>query len=456
MPHDKPSPTTWLLHRAAFGPSESSATELAQLGHSGWLQRQLAPTSIPDLALDLLLASHTWTTASAYDLWHGSGLSPDALLDRYKGLRLVRAVHSERQLLERTVEFWNDHFCVARARIFTILHDRDAVRPHALGRFRDLLGACVGGAGLLHSFGNQFNVVGGPNENLARELLELHTLGVDGPWGEHDVREIARCFTGWSFDADVNSPTFGEFSFVAQDHDDGPKSALGASIPAGGGIQDGRLVLDLLAAHPATAEFVTRKLAVWFLGAEPPAAIVAEALQAWLATSGSIAAVIGALTSSRALDTARPWSRPRFKRPLHWLVSLLRATDTTVTSPESALALLREAGHEPFGRQMPDGYPDGFDAWSRGLQPRWAIASDFALGTPPAFAHSSAHLLALLGGAPRSAWGRLILARLCRATERPVDVLQLQSHIDALGAPDIEVAAEAFELAAASPSFQRH
>ena len=185
---------------------------------------------------------------------------------------ILRAVYSRRQLQERMVEFWSDHFNIyafkGQGPQFKVVDDHETIRAHALGKFRDLLGASARSAAMLGYLDNTSNRKGVPNENYARELMELHTLGVHGGYTQRDVKEVARCLTGWTTEKHWHR---GRFLFDPDAHDNGAKQVLGLTIAPGGGVTDGERVLDMLAGHPSTARHLARKLCVHFLGDAPDA-----------------------------------------------------------------------------------------------------------------------------------------------------------------------------------------
>ncbi len=220
---------------------------------------------------------------------------------------MLRAVYSNRQLEEQLDDFWFNHFNVfadkGADRYLVTEYERDAIRPHVLGKFRDLLEATAKSPAMLFYLDNWQSV--GPNapqprgqgnkakrglnENYGRELMELHTLGVDGGYTQKDVTEVARCFTGWT----INQPQRGgKFVFNPRLHDNGEKVVLGVTIPAGGGESDGEKVLDILAHHPATAHFISKKLAMRFVADDPPAALVDRMAETFLKTDGDIRQVM--------------------------------------------------------------------------------------------------------------------------------------------------------------------
>jgi uncharacterized protein (DUF1800 family) len=220
-----------LLERAMFGHEAAAWSAARDAGFEAWVEMQLAPDSIDDSPCEARLTRLP-----------SIGWSAERILARFEGplrdLRtatVIRATFSRRQLLERVVELWNDHFCIdaekGDCRILTTVHDREAIRANALGRFENLVTAVAMSGAMLESLDNRSSRKEAPNENFARELLELHTLGV-GQFGEHDVREAARCFTGWSVRGQKEEG-YGEFAFRPEWHDDGPKTVLGAGSTSG-------------------------------------------------------------------------------------------------------------------------------------------------------------------------------------------------------------------------------
>jgi uncharacterized protein (DUF1800 family) len=298
--------------------------------------------------------------------------------------RITRAVASDRQLEEVMVDFWFNHFNVyaqkGAVRWMLPAYEREAIRPHALGRFRDLVLATARHPAMLFYLDNWLStradlvVPGGPNagrrmglnENYARELMELHTLGVDGGYTQQDVIEVARCFTGWTIDRPQQG---GGFIFRPLAHDRGAKRVLGQVIPAGGGQQDGERVIDILARHEATARFIATKLARRFVSDDPPAALVERAAATFRRTEGDIRAVLATIFTSPEFWSADAY-RAKIKTPLEVVASAVRALDGRIGAGADpaggGIALAREVGKlgEPlYEAQPPTGYPDRAEAW---------------------------------------------------------------------------------------------
>ena len=253
-----------------------------------------------------------------------------------------------------------------------IVDDRDVIRPYALGNFRDLLGASAQSPAMLLYLDNISNEKSHPNENYARELLELHTLGVDGGYSQQDVQEVARILTGWTVAR--RGRLRGQFVFNADQHDFGEKQVLGRTFPAGRGEAEVAELLDLLAAHPATANFIAAKLVRRFVADEPPADLIGQVADAYLQSGGEIKPMLRTLFLSEDFATAPA----KLKRPHTYMVSVLRALRVNFR-----LGRGREIGNwmQLMGQPLfqwppPDGYPDISSAWAANLLPRW----NFALG----------------------------------------------------------------------------
>jgi uncharacterized protein (DUF1800 family) len=293
-----------------------------------------------------------------------------AAVGQLEQAKLVRAVDSQRQLQEVLVDFWGNHFNIDMKkgpdRVMKVVDDRDVIRPHIWGSFRELLEASAKSPAMLYYLDNATNTVahtvtsheqmvtqrvadqmmqngngalappvpeigskkGGINENYAREIMELHTLGVDGGYTQQDVQEVARCFTGWSIDRKT-----GEFAFHARQHDNGSKTVLGHLIPAGGGMQDGETVLDILCANPACAHHIALQMCQRFVSDDPPAALVNRVAGVFTQTNGDLRKVTEAiLTSPEFLSPAN--YNNKIKSPLEFAVSAVRATGSSIIAQQ--------------------------------------------------------------------------------------------------------------------------
>jgi uncharacterized protein (DUF1800 family) len=335
--------------------------------------------------------------------------------------RILRAVYSERQLQEVMVDFWTNHFNVFAAkgadRWLLSSYDRDTIRPHTLGKFYDLLladaqspamlfyldnfqsvspdaqlpqqrpGAARGPlAGLIRMSNNpqqqrpqQQQQRRGINENYARELMELHTLGVDGGYTQKDVQEVARCFTGWTIiaprgagaaaQAVMNGPMgdmlrkqAGTFIFRPGVHDNGEKIVLGHKIPAGGGMKDGLMVLDILAHHPSTAKFIATKLVRRFVSDEPPPALVDRVAQTYMKSDGDIREMLRTIFYSPEFNSTDAY-RAKVKRPFELAVSAVRTLGADTNGGPQFHQWIARMGQPLYGFQTPNGYSDVAENW---------------------------------------------------------------------------------------------
>ena len=237
-----PDPTAILLSRASFGPKPGQVEQVRRIGIDQWIEQQLHPETIDDNALERMLAGLPTLTMAIPQLVEQyqpkSKPGPRQVVFELQKAALLRAIHSERQLLEVMVDFWTNHFNIFiqkdQCKLLKTIDDREVVRKHALGHFQDLLTASAQSPAMLDYLDNRSNVKGVPNENYARELLELHTLGVDGGYTQEDVLEVARCLTGWTYRLRGADPGF---VFDRTKLDMGAKMVLGVSIPANGGIK---------------------------------------------------------------------------------------------------------------------------------------------------------------------------------------------------------------------------
>jgi uncharacterized protein (DUF1800 family) len=362
------------LNRIAFGFNLRAAEEVQRVGRERWIERQLDADEEEDPWLELQL--------QRLDIFH---LAPAELRDlpeeevvvQLQQAALLRAVYSRNQLLERMVEFWSDHFNIYARKRFAAwrkpLDEVSVIRRHALGRFPDLLAASAKSPAMLEYLDNDQNDRAKPNENYARELMELHTLGVHGGYSQQDVQEVARCFTGWTIENRFGRAR-GTFRFEPSQHDFGEKVVLGHRIPAGGGVEDGERVLRILGEHPNTARFIAGKLVHRFLG---------EGYDEWrdrlakiyLETGGDIRAMLRPMLLSKDLLTAPPIP----KRPFDFVASALRALAAS-TDGRGVLPYLRAMGQPLHEWPMPDGYPIETESWTGSLLGRWNFAMELLLG----------------------------------------------------------------------------
>ncbi len=434
------------LNRLAFGPRPGDVDAVRAMGVDRWIAMQLEPARVPDAAGDSVIARYRTLSlplptlldeyppnpvlrrmarqgmlATVRDSAGGVSRRDSleyAMLRRHSALvgqqlvsaRVARAVVSERQLDEVMTDFWLNHFNVfagksASTRHFLVAYERDAIRPHALGNFRTLLGAVAHSPAMLFYLDNWQSAADstrpalvsrrvaqaaqrryaqrapqlagmpparrdsllsqvqqrrrGLNENYARELMELHTLGVDGGYTQADVTEAARVLTGWS----IQQPNeLGAFRFNPALHDAGAKTVLGTRFAAGQGVTEGEQLLDLLARHPSTARFISRKLAQRFVSDTPPAELVERAAATFTRSNGDIRAVVRTIVTSEEFFAAAAW-RAKVKSPFEVVVSALRAMNASIDTTPRTAAIVARLGQGIYQHQAPNGWPESGDGW---------------------------------------------------------------------------------------------
>lgn len=402
-----------VLNRLAFGPSAADMEHIKAVGVENYIQEQLSPSSIP-LPQDLVdeLNSLDTLRLSAPELffeygppsYRGMRGDKEALrkarqrarviVEQAIQARLLRAIESPRQLEEIMVNFWFNHFNVFAQKGLDHLwigsYEKEAIRPYALGRFRDLLGATAKHPAMLFYLDNWQNTAPGSpgarghfkglNENYARELMEIHTLGVDGGYTQKDVITLARIFTGWGFrrpgqgfqaraarliipQRDGNG-SFGNgngFYFDPKRHDPGTKVFLGHTI-RGSGIEEGEEALDILAQHPSTAHHISFELAQYFVSDDPPKSLVDRLTWKYLESRGDIRAVLNTLFHSPEFWDQRYFGK-KFKTPYEYVISAVRATGYSVSNMRPLYGVMAQFGMPLYQCQTPDGYKNTQEAW---------------------------------------------------------------------------------------------
>ncbi len=405
-----------LLNRFAYGPRPGEVEAVVKMGLDRWLERQLA-ADLPDRELERRLDRLPALEMSASEIARTyprtgkllieasrAGAIPESTEDKkerrvavmewaeeqgYRSQRelagqlmaqkLWRAVESENQLAEVMTDFWFNHFNVSmtdnQSRGHLLSYERDANRPKAQGSVRDLLGGTARHPAMLLYLDNaRSNARRGVNENYARELMELHTLGVDGGYTQKDVVEVARAFTGWTVGV-----RDGGFVFRPAAHDSGAKTVLGRKLPAGRGIDDGEAVLDLLAVHPSTAKHLATKLAVRFVADKPSQALVDRLAAVYLKSGGQVKPVLRAIAESPDF-----WGSvgAKIKSPFELAASAVRGLDAEVKDPRQTLRWIADMGQKLYAYQAPTGYPDRAEAWvnTGSLASRMSFGLELAAG----------------------------------------------------------------------------
>jgi len=383
-----------ILDRLAFGPSAADVKHIKALGIDRYIAEQLDPASMPEpsaltdrlAALETLKLDPVQLFAEYGPLRATDGMQPSPedqkarrqharlILEQAQTARIWRALYSPRQLQEVMVDFWYNHFNVfankALDRLWVGAYEAEAIRPHALGRFRDLLGATAHHPAMLFYLDNAQNAAAGSkglngreagiNENYARELMELHTLGADGGYTQDDVVALARILTGWGLARPNALPASGSgFVFYPARHDNGDKHFLGQDI-AGNGEAEGEAALDILAKSPATARHIAFALAQYFIADQPPAALVDRLATRFQETDGDIKSVLKTLFTSREF---RDSTGTKYKSPYRFVLSAARAAGAQVDDPKPLLGAMTRLGQPLYGCMTPDGYRDTEAAW---------------------------------------------------------------------------------------------
>jgi len=462
-----------VLNRLAYGPSPTDVRQVEAMGPAAWIAWQLRPARIDDAEVEKRLADFPSLSMSTAELVayyprakkvaeakgiRLEGKSPEAMRAELAGVvepfqlprqvgaelvaaRLIRATVSRRQFQETLVDFWFNHFNVSAdkgaVRWMVSPYEREAIRAHLFGTFRELLGAVAHHPAMLFYLDNWTstreslslpkNGRTGLNENYGRELLELHTLGVDGGYTQDDVREVARCFTGWG----IRKPNEdGAFEFHPRAHDTGSKRVLGTEIPAGAGMEDGERVLDLLATHPSTAHFIARKLAQKFVMDAPPPELVERVAQVFLRTGGDLTATYRALFESPEFwsDAARA---AKVKTPLEFTVSAVRALGGTTAGDVPMVQALNRMGQPLYRAQPPTGWPEVSQPW---VNPGALVARiDFGLKLASGRMTGTEVPLPAMDGAPDEVVDRTARAIL----HRPLGEQTRATVLAALGASEV-------------------
>ena len=475
-----------VLNRLAFGPRPGDVERVLAMGRASWVASQFHPERIPDAAVEAKLAALETLTLSNAELiarfvaWREARKKlqaeragreknagahraddvrralrdvfpperrPKLVLDELTAARILRGAESERQLNEILVDFWMNHFNVyankGAGRVAITAFERDTIRPRIWGNFADLLLATAASPAMLSYLDNARSVADegnrparmsrsgaaakaprGLNENYARELMELHTLGVDGGYSQTDVTELARILTGWSVALPrggaetaglrrrAEEPVeAGAFVFRARLHDSGPKTLLGTTFPAGRGREEGERAIRLLARHPATARHIAHRLCQRLVADEPPSALVARVALRFEATGGDLRETVRAIVESPEFFDPR-YYRVKVKSPFEYAVSAVRAGGGS-TDGRAIAKQIADMGQPLYLCQPPTGYADTAEVWvnSGALLARLNFAIALAQGRIPgtsagaaAATHSSAQDLALaLSGGELSA-----------------------------------------------------
>lgn len=416
------------LNRLTFGPRPGDVQKVRSMGLDKWIDLQLHPDRIDDSSLQRFLDHYSVMKQDQNDLLRDfnearrdrrvakreagdSGMrqtrqmDPDLqqiaqnrrrMMGELQSSRVARAVGGNRQLEEVMTDFWLNHFNIfaqkgAPEPYYLAEYESDVIRPHALGKFRDLLESVAKSPAMLFYLDNARSMAdstrprlasidrnvrrlridpamrqrlnqlrnGGLNENYGRELLELHTLGVDGGYTQQDVINIARALTGWT----IRPPAAGGgFIFRPEMHDAGEKIVLGHKLKANRGLEDGEDVLDIVSRHPSTGKYIATKLARRFISDDPPQSVIDRAAQVFLKTDGDIREVVRTIITSNEFYSQQAF-RAKVKSPFEVVVSAMRAMNAVPDSTPRTAQMIAYLGQPIYGHQAPNGWPETGDAW---------------------------------------------------------------------------------------------
>ncbi len=358
-----------MLRRATFGPTPDSRIELDTMGRSQWLDRQLDPSSIDDSEVEAMLSAFPSISMGPFELRDNYESSRVRILQEATTARLLRATHSNRQLHEVMVGFWSDHFNVDAGNVPELYlrgtEEREVIRAHALGRFEDLLLAEVSSPAMLVYLNNATSRADGdnvPNENHARELMELHTVGVDGGYDERDVQEVAHLLSGWTVDRDT-----AQMTFRAQWHSMGDFEEVLGWVPGSQtGQAAGESFVRHLAHHASTASFLAKKLCGHFVADSPPQSLIDSTAEVYLDNDTHMAPVMRHILLSAEFDGS---VGQKVRRPFELLAAQARAQGVGLSvQPDGRpmpqlLSALSAMGEPPYQWPTPDGPPDVAQPW---------------------------------------------------------------------------------------------
>ncbi len=370
------APATWasntarLVRRATLGITRDELARANSMGYQGYLLYQLNYERIDDSASEAFVGTKYPLLAQTGDVLFAADTR--TAFTNLTDATIYRAAFSKRQLYQRMVEFWSDHFNIDwdKVQYLKIPDDRDVIRKHALGKFGNLVKASAHSPAMLGYLDQNASRNTAPNQNYARELMELHTLGVDGGYSQQDVAELSRVLTGWTYQGR------GNFVFNPAIHDWGSKSVMGVTIPAGSpalgqdGMKEGDLIIDMLVKHSSTARFIATKMLKWLLTPNPSEAQIQTIASVFRATGGDIKSMVRAILNESWVAA----SPLKLKRPFHFLVSGLRGAAPTVGSLTAINGQLTTLGQGLFSWDTPDGFPDKAEYWAGNILPRWNFA----------------------------------------------------------------------------------
>jgi uncharacterized protein (DUF1800 family) len=366
-----------------FGWSAEEEATYVSMGHQAYIDKQLKADFEEPVDLTFQLEGLDCLRMQSAELMD---IQRERVIQELQCAAILRATYSPNQLKERMVDFWSNHFNIYSQKkdgaFFKSSEEEEIIRENALGSFKTMATKMSKCPAMLMYLDNEQNVKGHPNENYARELLELHTLGIYGGYSQRDIQEVARCLTGWKVEdrhllSQHQFPPVaeGSFRFDEKDHDDGMKTVLGHVIPAGGGIKDGERVLEIVVDHPSTAKYLAKKLVKFFTGSRSES-IEQTVVDAYKRSNGNISEMVRPILHSEELTTGDPIIR----RPLDFICAALRRSAAITDGGPDIQRYLRSLGQPMYEWPMPDGYPVDQLSWANTILPRWQFAYDLSFG----------------------------------------------------------------------------
>lgn len=394
-------PLFHVLQRTSFGAWPGDLERISALGSKAYIEEQLAPEKLDDSLCEMRarrFETLVMDPGMCYEFRR------EALRSDIVRHTLLRATYSKKQLFEIMVAFWSDHLNINIDKGDCVYlkptDDKQVIRSHALGNFRELIRASATSPAMLVYLDGKENKKATPsdipNENYGRELLELHTLGVDGGYTQKDVFEVARCLTGWRLHDRMHK---GTSFFEPSLHDNGEKHVLGQTIIAGGGASDLDKVVEICCNHPATAKHIATKLVRRFVTDDPSPQLVHHVAAIFTASRGDIKSTLRAIFNSEEFRQCRS---NKIKRPFHYIVSCLRATGADTHARPELVEYLARMGQPPFQFPTPDGYPESPAHWVGTLLWRWNFALALTANTVPNVNVNVERLIAALSLHPDS------------------------------------------------------
>ena len=384
--------TIHALNRMAFGPQPGQVERVSKMGWKKWAERQLEPESIDDGELDKRLKENNPSLFMGSHEIEQNYMPPRLSKEEQKNLSaeerqklnkkrnqlrgklgnelissvIVRAAQSERQFQEVIVEFWRNHLNVylPKVRYAATHYEQSVIRKHAFGKFDELIMASAKHPAMLIYLDNHISKSSGLNENYARELMELHTLGVDNHYTQEDVVELARVLTGWTCGRKKDGDGLNTYGFIFNPrfHDKNPAKIVGLEIEGDGGLGDGEKIVLHLARHKGTAQYVSTKLCRYLVSDNPSQELIDRVTQVFLKTNGDLRKVYRAIIFSDEF-IMREHFKTKFKTPFEFVISWLRAANAPVKQTGTIARTLTEMGQPIYMCDVPTGYSDQAEAW---------------------------------------------------------------------------------------------